>query len=121
MSDVQGFDRLMIKLQKLDAEMNEANAEAAEAAGKVLVTNAKRRVPVRSGKLRDSIKDRPYKVMKDSAQHLVYSSVFYADAVEKGPHKRPFMRPALDSSQEEMKDAANDVYREHARKVLNGG
>ena len=96
-------ERALFVLNKLVPAQHELEA-AAEAGADVLEVEARRRAPVRTGNLRDSIQKRLFKSSKTSASYLVYSAAWYADVVEKSPFKnrRPFMRPAFDSKRDEI-------------------
>ena len=96
-------DRAIFVLEKVVPSQKDME-DAAEKGAEILEMEAKRRAPVRTGKLRDSVNKRLFKSTKTEASYLVYSSAFYADAVEKTPgrNKRPFMRPAFDSKQNEI-------------------
>ena len=97
-------ERAVFQLNALQRLTRAKLEDAAEAGADVLLDEAKLRAPVRTGKLKDSLNKRLYEKDKDSATYLVYSSAFYADAVEKSPkgNARPFMRPAFDSKQDEI-------------------
>lgn len=96
-------DRAVFLINQL-VPSEEKMKEAAKAGAEVLVQEARRRAPVRTGTLRDSVDMRYFKSSKTDASYLVFSSAWYADAVEKTPgrNKRPFMRPAFDAKQNEI-------------------
>jgi HK97 gp10 family phage protein len=96
--------KAIFQLGKIESTTRENLLNAAEKGAQILVIEAKRRAPERTGRLRESIDKRQYDKEKDGASYLVYSSAFYADAVEKGPNKRPFMRPAFDSMRGRIAD-----------------
>ena len=99
-------ERAIFQLNALQRLTRAKLEDAAEAGAEVLLNEAKLRAPARTGKLRDSLDKRFYEKNKDSATYLVYSSAFYADAVEKSVkgNARPFMRPAFDAKQGEIAD-----------------
>ena len=110
------FQRDIAKAQKELAEMDKrigaSLPQAAQAGALVLEEEAKRRAPRRTGKLQDSIKNRKGKRKKGSAEHVVYTDLFYAPFVEYGTRKmskRPFMRPAADTKQAEIAAAMEDA------------
>lgn len=114
MTDFQtDIRRALGQLDNMDAAIRRNLLPAARAGAEIIVDGAKSNVPVRSARLRDGIQQRDDKSTRNSAVVLVFNSMFYADAVEKGPHKRPFMRPAIDSKRNEvarkMADVVNDA------------
>ena len=108
-------------------------ADILEQAAEIFVDEAKRRVPVRSGELRDDIKHRARRFNDGTPAQMVYVNSRYAAAVEYGhgaPSRlispknakalkttatefaassaggpaaaKPFMRPAFDSTKNDM-------------------
>lgn len=90
----------------ITAEIEKKAMDRLENAGKIVVAQAKRMVPVKSGKLRQSI--RVARLDGDPKQNIrVYAGnrkkdgPFYAHMVEHGTVKtpaKPFLRPALNNS-----------------------
>lgn len=71
-------------------------------AGKEIVKLAKEKAPVRTGRLRESIRST---VM--SSQLTIEAAVYYAVFIEygqKGRPAKPFLGPAVDESQNKIKD-----------------
>ena len=85
--------------------MNAAKKALEEGANQVKDT-AKQNCPVRTGKLRDSIKATPQRggaTYKISADAFNDKGVNYGRIVEYSPHiNRPFMYPALDSNRNQI-------------------
>ena len=103
-------------------EMGEHVVSAAKAAlergANKVVADAKRNVPVKTGKLRDSIKAVPnrdksaYKISANAKNN----GVAYGQIVEFSPKiNKPFLYPALDANRnqirENIKEAARDAIR----------
>ena len=92
--------------------------EAAKKAAEIVLTDAKNKVPVNTGKLKASLDIKPEKRRRPTkAAYQVYSKgvskggVRYAFAVEGGTSKmpaRPFLRPALDENKDKIKDTISD-------------
>lgn len=119
-------------LQAMSRAISDVLDEAVKEAADIFVAEAKRRAPVRSGKLRDEIKDVPYQRTRYEAVQKVYVNARYAHIVEYGRKGgyvvtpktakalqlnleefamaskpgafagKPFMRPALDSTKDDM-------------------
>lgn len=110
------------QLDGLNRAIQSALPQAAEAGAGVLKAEAERRVPVRSGKLKGGIQSRKGKASErtavNSGVHLVYNRVFYADAVERGRYKRPFMRPAAQAANGTIINAMETVIKRESGKVL---
>lgn len=105
-------------------ELGEHVVEAAKHALKLgvyrVVADAKSRCPVKTGKLRDSIKAEP------NSQETVYQisanaendGVFYGPIVEFSPEiNKPFMYPALDAHKQEIKDSIQDAIHEASKRA----
>lgn len=98
-------------------EMGNHVAEAAKRGlrngANIVVADAKNRVPVKSGKLRDSIKatrnsnGSSYKVSADAKNN----GYRYGKIIEFRPgHQRPFLYPALDANKQRIReDIKNEV------------
>ena len=96
--------------EQITAEIEKKAMDRLEKAGEVVAAKARRSVPVRSGKLRDTIrvtrlKDDPKLNIRVYAGNRIKGGAFYAHMVEYGTVKmkpRPFLRPALNSSKAEI-------------------
>lgn len=132
---IKGVEQLMRKLDKIDKlHQQDALADALADGGVVLIEEAQRRVPVQSGDLRDSLhvggyKEKTPKFRKigvygelpgpkgqgRSVGVLVGSTLPYAPLVEMGTKRarpQPFLRPAGDSKENEIRDAVDDRIQE---------
>jgi HK97 gp10 family phage protein len=127
---VKGVDALMRKLDTIDQlHQKDALADALADGGVVLVDEAKRRVPVQSGDLRDSLHVGGYKELTPAFRKigiygelpgpkgrgrsvgvLVGSTLPYAPLVELGTKHaapEPYLRPAGDVKENEIRDAVD--------------
>jgi len=96
--------------QKFDGEIITAGMDRLERAAEVVATDARRRVPVDSGKLKSSI--RVTRLHGDTRRNVrVYAGnrtkggAYYAHMVECGTVKmraKPFLRPALNASKSQI-------------------
>lgn len=113
---IKGTEELTRRLQMLsDAVAADALKEAALAGAEVVLADAKVRVPVRTGNLRDSLEANVSLVQRDRAEVEVgpNDDGFYGYWIERGKKgyaAHPFLRPALDEN--------CDKAIAHARKVL---
>ena len=125
----QGFSRGNIRgasqtLKELRA-MGEHVAEAAKAELKkgvaIVVADAKKNCPVRTGKLRDSITAEEY---KDGASYAITANAnnkgfYYGQLVEFSPLEgyKPFLYPAIDAHREEIRENIKSA----VNKAIRGG
>jgi len=96
--------------QKFDGEIITAGMDRLEKAAEVVANDARRRVPVASGKLKSSI--RVVRLKGDTRRNIrVYAGnrtkggAYYAHMVERGTVKmkaKPFLRPALNASKAQI-------------------
>lgn len=116
--DIQGAAEVERILKELAPEVASRIGDAGLRAGaKVIATEAKRLVPVDTGKLRDSIAVQVEKKRRDDDERLVVvgfkrPSSAIAHLVEFGTVKmaaRPFMRPAADAKADEALNAIGRV------------
>lgn len=87
-----------------------------------IVADAKSRVPVRSGKLKDSIKAREVEGVESgvlyeiSADATNKKGIAYGQFVEFGPHCRPFLYPAMDANRDIIKNDVEEAIQEAIRR-----
>jgi len=94
------------KPQQFDGEIMTASMDRLEKAAEVVANEARRRVPVRSGKLKDTIRvvrlrDSDARNVRIYAGNRKKGGAYYAHIVERGSVKmraKPFLRPALNAS-----------------------
>lgn len=103
-----------------DATAGKALSKAAMAGAKVIVSAAKARAPVRTHKLQESITAEVTEKSRDHVEAKIGpgKSGFYGMFHELGTSKmpaRPFLRPVLDESEEQVIQA---VWRELEAQIL---
>ena len=123
-SSVQGF--AIGCLQELNQEFNDLeNALTQEIitalmrGGMIIETDAKRRCPVDTGRLRASLTTDVEREGKTTFVLKVGTNVEYASFVENGTSRmaaQPFLRPAVDAK---AKDVVDEI-RESIREQING-
>lgn len=119
--EVVGINKLRRALIKLDAEAKEDFAQAGLAASKIVVKEAQRIVPTRSGKLKQSIRNR--KVVSGAKVIAGKKAVPYAGVIHFGWATRnirpqPFLYDAADNRVNEVMDTYLDqVYKIWNRNV----
>jgi len=120
---LEGLDELIEAFAKLPDEAAEMIKPAVEQAGKLVLEKAKEKVPVDSGKLRDSLRLKKARQRPDSSGVIHYITWGpnvreYAAPLELGhairfkkggpTHgrvaPRPYLRPAADESKEQVLD-----------------
>ena len=112
---------LISDLSEISSGLPDAVAEALEAEAEKIAQDAKQRVPVRTGNLRDSIEVVPYnepgfvgfRVVADARSLTGKYNAPYAHMVEYGSvHNepaRPFLVPALEAGQDTVLDAVTNA------------
>lgn len=119
--DIKGAAEMERLLKELGPRVaSRVGDQALRAATKPIIAEAKRLVPVRTGKLRDSIISRVERKRKDDSERVVLigfkpPASRRAHLTEFGTSKsaaKPFMRPALDAKAGE---ALNEMGRVMAR------
>jgi HK97 gp10 family phage protein len=96
--------------QAFDGEIIAASMDRLEECGEVVAEDARRRVPVASGKLKDTIRVRrlkgdPRRNVRIYAGNRIKDGAFYAHMIEYGTVKmraKPFLRPALNASKSKI-------------------
>ncbi len=112
---VGGFRELDRNLERMErAVAVRALVSATEKGAQIIADAAKMRAPRRTGKLAESIGHKVTKRSRSFVQHKISPGVFYGGFVELGTkHQpaRPFLRPALDESDNAAVDAtAKDLW-----------
>jgi len=96
-------------ISKDPALVGKVNGSFLPAAVKIVLSDAMRRSPVDTGRLKNSFGDR---VERDRA--IVYNTVHYAPHVEYGTVRmkaQPFMRPAIDGNKNGLVKLWVDIFR----------
>jgi HK97 gp10 family phage protein len=128
---LKGLDKIVDKLDALDgAHQTQALRDGLAAGGLVAVEEARTRVPVRTGNLRDSLHVGGYTALTPSYRKIgrygalrkpqgsgkgvmvfLGSTMPHAHLVERGTRKmaaRAYMRPAIDTKQKEILRKVDD-------------
>lgn len=125
----RGFKELSEELKKIPEELRPEVFKAISETASEIRRDARRRVPVDTGDLRDSIKVRRSKkklnaviwpdyprsgrrIKKGSRKSVPGAKVYYAYAVEYGTkHQReqPFLIPASDAAEEEFVERVDEI------------
>ena len=117
--ELEGIENLIDEVEKLGKQGSKIENKALNGAGEVVKDAIVREVPVRTGKLKESITVSRVK-NKDGAKHVEVGpdkDVFYSRFVEFGTVKmkaKPFMEPGYENS----KDAALDTIQEELKRGL---
>ena len=96
-------------LREFGIEVTNAVKSALANCAEEIVQDAKSRCPVKTGKLRESIKAQK---QQDGATYKI-STLYYGRFVELSPHiNRPFLYPALDANKENIRNAIKAAIRQ---------
>lgn len=113
-----GFDRHFF--EALGNDVTEAAKMALEDGAQIVVDEAKSRVPVKTGALRDSIH---FKKLNKGTKIRIVADAKDRDGTEYGQYvefspliNEPFMYPAMDSRRAEVKQKIIDAIREAVHK-----
>lgn len=105
---LSGFGGLDRKLKKLPEDIaKKALKKAVRAGGQVILDDASRRVPVRTGRLKKSLRVKVRKSSRHGAIAKIGTNAPHAHLLEFGTVRmgaRPYMRPAFDSKREAAVD-----------------
>ena len=114
----------LLDLKELGQDVCDEALKALEDGAKIVVEDAKSRVPVETGTLRDSIKYK--KIGKGQKIRIVADAyknnkdgkkIYYGNLVEFSPKiNKPFMYPALDAHRAEIRQKIIDAIREAVHK-----
>lgn len=110
---IEGGEKIVKRLKKMDEAAATVLQSAAREGGEIALADAKKRCPVDSGTLRDSLKLENGKATPKKAEVKVDydKSVRYGAFVELGPGGRPgnpFMREAVDENLDEINRAITE-------------
>lgn len=108
-AEVEGAEEIIKILKEMGQNAENVLLQAAEAGGKIALDDAKRRCPVRTGRLRSSLqlevgKSTPYKA---DVRVRPGKDEYYGTFVELGTKNQaaqPFMRPAVDENKERISE-----------------
>lgn len=120
---VRGDKEILAYLKTLDKEVKDILSEAAEAGAKIVYDDAKSKVPVDTGNLRDSIEMKEGKKTEKRAIWQVIINLkkaFYGAFVELGTKDRParpFLRNAVDRNKRRIGDKVIEVIKNKIKRV----
>lgn len=124
---ITGLEDLFSNLDKLNrSARNQVIRQALEESAKPVLNEARRRVPVDTGKLRDSLViDEPVLSFKGSGSIRILASHnlggFHAHLVELGTSRQsaqPFLRPALRNTRKQQRAAFVEAVNDGIRKAI---
>lgn len=121
--DIEGFDDLMRAFKELSSAATPSDLkEAGDAGADVLLRGMRRRVPVDTGELRDSLE----LALGSSESHevtvAIRSDSDHAEPVEFGTrhqHAQPYMRPTIDEDGNAATQTLADVLRRKIEQVAS--
>lgn len=110
---VDGAKEVIKLLENMGQNAATVLSQAAEAGGKIALAEARRRCPVRSGRLRASLSLKLGKktALKANVRVVHGRKEYYGTFVELGTKKspaQPFMRPAVDENKKRIADAITE-------------
>lgn len=121
---IEGADEVAKLLESMGEAASIILEQAAEAGGKVVLKDAKKRCPVDSGKLRASLHLEKGKTKKPEIKQEVKISPgkteYYGTFVELGTTRQaaqPFMRPAVDENKDIIAKAINQEVLRALRRI----
>ncbi len=100
--EVKGVKELQSKFKLLDKDIRDIISKGVSQGAAVVEREAKIIVPVRTGRLRNSITEMQTTVSSTKVESQVGTDVEYGLVVE---FRKPYLRPALDNNENEIKDA----------------
>jgi len=121
----ENLDEIFQRLMEWGDEAVDISEESLTEALELVLREAKKRVPVRTGKLRDSLRIRKRR-RGSTVMGTVGSSLDYAPPVEFGSRHfksnvyikpQPYLYPAIDDNRERIKE----IFARNLRKTLNVG
>ncbi len=112
-AEVEGAEEVVKLLEEMGQKAGEVLAKAAEAGGRVALSEARRRCPVKTGRLRASLTLTQGRKTPARANVRIEhgKKEYYGKFVELGTRKqpaRPFMRPAVDENKQQISEAVTE-------------
>jgi len=109
-ASVEGAEEVIQMLKDMGKAAEEVLEQAADAGGRLALLEAKRRCPVRTGRLKESLHLQNGKKTEIKADVKIQpgKKEYYGTFVELGTKRmpaRPFMRPAVDENKERISEA----------------
>lgn len=105
---VEGIKELQAAFKALDLDIQTILSQAVSQGAAVVERDAKQRVRVKTGRLRNSIREMEHKTTSTRVESQIGTDVEYGPANEFGSRHmsaQPFLRPALDENQDEIQAA----------------
>ena len=102
---VEGIKELQAKFKVLDVSIQNIMSQAVSQGAAVVERDAKQRVRVRTGRLRNSIREMKQTKTASRVESQVGTDVEYGPANEFGSARlsaQPFLRPAIDNNEAEI-------------------
>jgi HK97 gp10 family phage protein len=112
-AEVEGAEEVVKLLEEMGQKAGEVLAKAAEAGGRVALSEARRRCPVKTGRLRASLTLTQGRKTPARANVRIEhgKKEYYGKFVELGTRKqpaRPFMRPAVDENKQQISEVVTE-------------
>jgi len=112
-AEVEGAEEVVKLLEEMGQKAEEVLAKAAEAGGRVALSEARRRCPVKTGRLRASLTLTQGRKTPARANVRIEHGrkEYYGKFVELGTRKqpaRPFLRPAVDENKKRVSEAVTE-------------
>ena len=111
---IEGADEVIELLEEMGVAASEILAQAAEAAGRIVLEDAKNRCPVDTGALKASLHIEPSKSkkpdIKQEVKVLPGKKEYYGTFVELGTSRQaaqPYLRPAVDENKDKIAAAVH--------------
>lgn len=110
--NIEGADEVVKTLEKLGVEAKQVMQDAAMEGGRIALSEARRRVPVDTGRLRRSLRLRKGRKTETKADVKVThgEKEYYGTFLELGTSNmqaRPFLRPAVDENKAQISKAVS--------------
>lgn len=118
-AEIEGLNKLLRALEKLDDEANQSFKDVGAEVGKIVAQQARQEVPVKSGRLQNTI--RAANTARGSKIRAGKKSVPYAGVIHFGWKARNIWPPNqfLYRAVDKKVDVALDMYLEQVYKVWN--
>ena len=117
-----GLSQTIKELREIGEHVVEAAKAALKEGADMVVADAKSRCPVKTGKLRDSIKAVPnregsvYEIEANAQNEGAYYGVYYGQFVEFSPKiNKPFLYPAMDANRQAVYELVSAAITNAAR------
>lgn len=119
--ELEGVDEILNKLQSIGANVGRLENKALKNAAEPVLEDAKRNVPIKTGKLKKGLKITNVK-RKEGAKYILVgvdrgdnSEIFYGKFIEFGTSKmpaKPFLQPAYEKNKDNIKRTIAETLKE---------